>query len=50
MELGLGLDLSRLWLAGVMVSRAQWKFGIFAVGLQIAIKLYLLLLKHTNAA
>ena len=25
--------------AGVVASRAQWRFGIFAVGLQMAIKL-----------
>ena len=26
-------------LAGVVASRAQWRFGIFTVGLQMAIKL-----------
>ena len=25
-------------IAGVVASRAQWRFGIFAVGLQMAIK------------
>ena len=39
MELGLGLDSSWLCIAGVVASRAQWRFGIFAVGLQMAIKL-----------
>ena len=39
LELGLGLDLSGLCVAGVVASRAQWRFGIFAVGLQMAIKL-----------
>ena len=38
LELGLGLDLSGLCIAGVVASRAQWGFGIFAVGLQMTIK------------
>ena len=39
LEMGLRLDLSRLRIVGVVASRAQWRFGIFAVGLQMAIKL-----------
>ena len=35
----MGLDLSGLCIAGVVASRTQWRFGIFAVGLQMAIKL-----------
>ena len=38
LELGLGLDLFGLYIAGFVASRAQWRFGIFAVGLQMAIK------------
>ena len=35
-----GLDLYGLYyIAGVVASRAQWMFGIFTVGLQMAIKL-----------
>ena len=37
--LWLELDLSGLYIAGVVASRAQWRFGIFTVGLQMAIKL-----------
>ena len=33
------LDLSGLCIAGVVASRAQWRFGIFTVWLQMAIKL-----------
>ena len=29
LELGLGLDLSGLYIAGVVASRAQWRYGIF---------------------
>ena len=29
LELGLGLDLSGLCIAGVVASRAQWRYGIF---------------------
>ena len=35
--LGLGLNLYWLCIAGVVASRAQWRFGILAVGLQMAI-------------
>ena len=38
-RLRLGLYLSVLCIAGVVASRAQWRLGIFAVGLQMAIKL-----------
>ena len=30
--IGLGLDLSGLCIAGVVASRVQWRFGIFALG------------------
>ena len=33
------LYLHGLYIAGVVASGAQWMFGIFAVGLQMAIKL-----------
>ena len=41
---GIGIKIRFIWvmyncLAGVVESRAQWKFGIFAVGLQMAIKI-----------
>ena len=39
MELGLRLDLFGLCIAGVVASRAKSRFGIFAVGLQMSIKL-----------
>ena len=39
LELGLGLNLSGLCTAGVVASGAQWRFGIFTVGPQMAIKL-----------
>ena len=39
LELGWGLDLSGLCIAGVVASRAKRRFGIFAAGLQMAIKL-----------
>ena len=39
LEFSSRLDLSGLCIAGVVASRAQWRFGIFAVGLQMAIKL-----------
>ena len=37
---GLNWDQDYIYLgvAGVVASRAQWRFGIFAVGLQMAIK------------
>ena len=34
-----GFDLYGLYIAGVVASRAEWMFGIFTVGLQMAIKL-----------
>ena len=39
LELGLRLDLSGLCIAGVVASTAKWRFGKFAVELQMAIKL-----------
>ena len=41
---GIGIMIRFIWaiyigIAGAMASRAQWRFGIFAVGLQMAIKL-----------
>ena len=33
---GIGIRLRFIW---VMYSRAQWRFGIFTVGLQMAIQL-----------
>ena len=42
--IGIRIGIRFIWvmysyLAEVVASRAQWKFGIFAVGLQMAIKL-----------
>ena len=39
LESGSGLDLYGLYIAGVVASRAQWRFGIFTFGFQTAIKL-----------
>ena len=41
---GIGIRIQFIWvmyscLAGVVASSAQWRFGIFAVGLQMAIRL-----------
>ena len=40
---GIGIRIRFIWvlysyLAGVVASKAQWRFGIFTVGLQMAIK------------
>ena len=37
----IGIRIIFIWVkyAGVVLSRVQWRFGIFAVGLQMAIKL-----------
>ena len=37
---GIGIRIRFIWVIylGVVASREQWKFGIFAVGLQMAIK------------
>ena len=48
MELGLVLDLARRCLAGIVASRAQWRFGIFAVGFQMAIKFNQVKLNNYN--
>ena len=43
---GIGIRISLIWVmyAGVVASRAQWRFGIFAVGLQMTINLNKVLL------
>ena len=38
----IGIKIRFIWvvyIAGIVASRAQWRFGIFAVGLQMAMKL-----------
>ena len=36
---GIGIRIRFIWVMYSWASRAQWRFGIFAVGLQMAIKL-----------
>ena len=48
--LELGLGLPGLCIAGVVASRAQWRVGIFAVGLQMAINLNQVKLNHIEEA